>query len=607
MTNEIPVAPETTPSEWIARAKAARGSGDFLGAYDLATRGLAEYPADTQLRYVATHALVASGAVNQAADLYKKYELQTSTETDVQTLGARIAKDTAFRMGRGRRAALLVAAEAYGAVYEARPDHYPAVNAATLFLLAGERARARHYAKMALELIDKAGGAAPGDDYWSLASRAEAALILCDRDMARRALGQAAKVLGGNWDQAASTRRQLRIVCKATGASPEMLDPLRPPTVFHYFGPALAAAGVKRDFRDGPEQAAAALIWRQVEATKIGHAYGCLGAGAEILFAEACLRSGSQLHVVLPFNRDEFVDTMVRPAGERWVERFNACAERAKSIALATADAYQGDNTLFSYACRLAMGMAVQRAKSLDADAIHVALQCGARYPDQARYVENLAKWRAKELPVVSVRLSEAQSPSGPRAGVHPKRAHRPPPRYSRALLFGDVKGFSKTPDHLIPVFQKRLMGTIANVLKSYGEHVLYRNSWGDAIYVVIDDPIVAAECCIAMQDAIRRARTQRYGLSTDLALRLSAHYGPVYEGHDPIRDELTFFGANTTLAARIEPVTPPGNVYVTEAMAAAIAFARAPRVRAEYVGNVPMAKGFGSTRMYLLERADGR
>ena len=177
------------------------------------------------------------------------------------------------------------------------------------------------------------------------------------------------------------------------------------------------------------------------------------------------------------------------------------------------------------------------------------------------------------------------------------------PPRFSRALLFGDVKGFSKTPDHLIPVFQKRMMGTIAGVLRRYGRHVLYRNSWGDAIYVVIDDPIVAAECCLAIQEAITRAKTAGYGLSPELALRLSAHFGPVYDGHDPIRDEPTFFGAHTTLAARIEPVTPPGNVYVTEAMAAAIAMANAPRLRAEYVGNVPMAKGFGSTRMYSLNR----
>lgn len=146
-------------------------------------------------------------------------------------------------------------------------------------------------------------------------------------------------------------------------------------------------------------------------------------------------------------------------------------------------------------------------------------------------------------------------------------------------------------------------MGAIAAALHAYDKYILYRNSWGDAIYVVIDDAVVAAECCLDIQDAIRKARLTRYGLSSGLALRLAAHFGPVYNGHDPIRDEPTFFGAHTTIAARIEPVTVPGQVYLTEAMAAAIAMANAPQLRAEYVGNVPMAKGFGSTRMYSLNR----
>ena len=99
------------------------------------------------------------------------------------------------------------------------------------------------------------------------------------------------------------------------------------------------------------------------------------------------------------------------------------------------------------------------------------------------------------------------------------------------------------------------------------------------------------------------KADLTKFGLSPDLALRLAAHFGPVYDGHDPICDAPTFFGAHTTIAARMEPVTVPGQVYVTEAMAAALALAGAHRLRTEYVGRVPMAKGFGSTRMYALKR----
>ena len=190
--------------------------------------------------------------------------------------------------------------------------------------------------------------------------------------------------------------------------------------------------------------------------------------------------------------------------------------------------------------------------------------------------------------------------PPGPR---HARRASRIPARFARAILFGDVKGFSRTPDHLIPIFQQRIMGAVARVLRHYDRHVLYRNSWGDAIYVVIDNPIVAAECALSIQAAIAKARPGRYGLPADLAMRLAVHFGPVYDGRDPIRDELTFFGAHTTMTARMEPVTAPGQVYVTEAMAAAVAMAGPVDLRVEYVGNIELAKGFGATRMYALSR----
>jgi class 3 adenylate cyclase len=176
--------------------------------------------------------------------------------------------------------------------------------------------------------------------------------------------------------------------------------------------------------------------------------------------------------------------------------------------------------------------------------------------------------------------------------------------RFSRALIFGDVQGFSRVSDYLRPTFQKYFLGTIATVLRRFRRHILYRNSWGDAIYIVMDDPIFAADCCLAIQEAISKRHWSRRGLPPELSLRLAAHFGPVYGGQDPIRNEPTYFGGHATLAARMEPVTPPGGVYVTEAMAASIAIANATRLHVEYVGNTPLAKGFGVVRMYSLVRS---
>ncbi|HET7883270.1 MAG TPA: hypothetical protein VFL55_20455, partial [Acetobacteraceae bacterium] len=55
--------------------------------------------------------------------------------------------------------------------------------------------------------------------------------------------------------------------------------------------------------------------------------------------------------------------------------------------------------------------------------------------------------------------------------------------------------------------------------------------------------------------------------------------------------------------AARIEPITPVGTVYVTEAFAAALAAQRDSPFVCEYVGQVSAAKDYGRMRMYSLRR----
>ena len=85
------------------------------------------------------------------------------------------------------------------------------------------------------------------------------------------------------------------------------------------------------------------------------------------------------------------------------------------------------------------------------------------------------------------------------------------------------------------------------------------------------------------------------------LGLRLSAHFGPVFEGLDRVTRRVKFFGKEVVRTARIEPVTPPGETYVTEQFAATLAFAAPGRFACDYVGRQAMAKGFGECRMYSL------
>ena len=73
----------------------------------------------------------------------------------------------------------------------------------------------------------------------------------------------------------------------------------------------------------------------------------------------------------------------------------------------------------------------------------------------------------------------------------------------------------------------------------------------------------------------------------------------------DPVSGVLTFLGSHVSRTARIEPVTPPRAVYVTELFAAALELAGGEDLACDYVGHMPAAKDYGRLRMYRLRRRD--
>jgi tetratricopeptide (TPR) repeat protein len=80
-------------------------------------------------------------------------------------------------------------------------------------------------------------------------------------------------------------------------------------------------------------EAVRAAIRQRLEQWEIGAGdlAVCGGAcGADILFAEECLRCGAQLRLLLAQEIDDFVRDSVRHAGSDWVQRFYALREKAE-------------------------------------------------------------------------------------------------------------------------------------------------------------------------------------------------------------------------------------------------------------------------------------
>ncbi len=78
-------------------------------------------------------------------------------------------------------------------------------------------------------------------------------------------------------------------------------------------------------------------------------------------------------------------------------------------------------------------------------------------------------------------------------------------------------------------------------------------------------------------------------------------HCEPVHCGRDPITGLPQYTGPHTSRTARIEPITPPGQVYASSAFAAVAAASGVDSLAMSYVGRIPLAKSHGTLGLYCV------
>ncbi|KHK89927.1 adenylate/guanylate cyclase domain-containing protein [Novosphingobium malaysiense] len=576
------------------RAKAAIARGDLITAYDETVSAIAEGDDSLAIRHQQVLALARMGDTDRAMELFEAYDLDGSDDPHQQAIGARLLKDRALALppGPARQSALQAAFEAYLAIFTETADSYPGINAASLAALCGQGGQAIGIAE---QILTDPEVAEPGN-YYMAATRSEALLLTGRIEECAEALNEAAGLVGNDFGASSTTCRQLELLAGHTGLDNErahrLLRPIRPPRVLHFCGHIFAS----------DRKAEAAILGgidRFLEERNIGFAYGAVAAGADILIAEAVLARGGELHVVLPFALGDFVEQSVRPAGEEWVGRFERCLEAATSQTLATEMAYVGDPQQFAYASRVAMGLATLRAQHLGSSALQLAVWDGKGADGVAGTGADVSVWRKYGGETVVIdpgRVDRAfQRP--------PTREFAGDERSLAAIIFTDFPGFSSLAEEALPPFWNGVMRSIADVLHEHGDDVLTKNSWGDALYAIASSARAAADIALQLQDRLKGFDYATLGLEQGTGMRIGAHYGPAYRMIDHITGQLNFYGTEVSRAARIEPVTPPGEVFVTEPFAAILALESVERYRCRYVGRIELAKGYGVYPMYWLTR----
>jgi len=614
-----------TPGEACESIRTHLARGAPWDGCDAFREAIALHPADAELLYCGALAHARVGATHEAHALLDRARAAATAApallADILSLRGRLWKDQLHRRPDAPNASLIAehARNEYISAWSLQHDPYPGINAATLSLLLGDHAAARDLAQAV-----SAGLAAQGTlrTSWDHATAGEAALLLGEPDRARECYAAAHALAAGDAGSVATMRRQLLLLARVLPEAAAMLPILRAVDVVAFTGHMVDAPdrSVPR-FPSTLAPAVEAAVRQRLAQLHQPVFYGSAACGADLIVIEAALALGAEVNVIMPFDSQDFVRTSVAVGGAAWLPRFDAALERATRIIYATEERYLGDDVLFEHAALLVEGLAVLRASQLQ---ITPRLLCVIDEASGGRTGGTLSgfeRWTRSVGPpeIIDLAALRARAASGaqdarrsvPEIATEPSRAPTwepdasesaaRPPRTLKTLLFADFAGYGLLHDVNAARFQGEFWAIAARQIASSAAKPLFANTWGDGLYLVFESADEGASFALRLSEDMRGADWTTLGLPDMSRIRICLHAGPVFCAFDPIIARDNYFGSSVTHAARIEPITPPGTVFASEAFAATLAASGQDDFVLEYVGLVRLAKGFGESRVYRL------
>ncbi len=608
----------TMPDIYRVLGESILNLGEPLMAYDILAEGLQGWPKDVRLQQLTALALARSGAAHRANAML--LQLVESGKSDGETISllARTEKDLWQQAGDRDEANrhLARAAERYKEAYLGSGSYYPGINAATMTLLEGKREEARAIAAEVREkcLQELAPGKPSNGDYWLLATLGEAALILGDRSAAEDWYSQAVAMGRGQFGNLSSTRRNATSILQHLDGDLDLIKKwFQIPRVVVFSGHII----------DTPDRSTprfpAALESRVYEAirdrllkldARLG--YASAACGSDILFLEAMAELGGELHIVLPYEREQFIKESVDVIpGANWRERFDRVMERAtETIVPAHYNVCEDSSIIYEYTNRVLYGLAKMRSEHLDTELVPLAVWNGkpGGVGGTATAVEYWQQWH-QEVEIVELESLLRSSGSGAIIGndLEPSVISGVPPesdeRLIMALLFGDVKGYSKLKENQMSPFVRYFLGGVAELEAKSAYKPMAKNTWGDGLYYVFQSVRDAGLFGLELCDFVEKTDWGKVGLPEDFNLRIGLHAGPVYRYLNPITGNVGYGGTHVSHAARIEPIAPPGKVYASREFAAIASSEGVGEFACDYVGQTPLAKGYGTFPTYHVRR----
>lgn len=636
--------------EYERTAKQAAASGELLTAIEVAREGLKRYGPNRLLQQQLALALAQTGALDGARDVLAELLKTSAKDEETLCLLGRVQKEL-WRRAKDPAVgaeALRQACKCYGDAFALNQAYYPGINLAFALAAMGDLKEAEACARRVEKICRAELAAEKGEgNGWLFATLAEAqthqgATVNAGENYRRAAEAfkgrwrdqasmrrQAHEILGfyartegttrGHWYDVASIRRRLREKMGQTEQGTHWLDRcFEFPSVVMFAGHMIDSPGRSlHRFPPEREEEVREAIRAYLRKVRPGFGYSSAACGADLIFCECLLEMDAKVHLVLPCPVDAFKRQSVSFGGPEWERRFHAvlgCA--ATSLIVNSSDfSANGDSraaaTGLVYTNRIITGLAVLQAQALDFELKALAVWDGKPGEGDGGTASVVAEWRERHLSPHIIRLEPNGIQAATAAPFDSVSAHVPAApaeageiRHEiKALLSAEVLNYQKVREWQLPAFVREFGGAVAKMLAGRPSPPAVKANAGNTYFFAFDDLGEAAHCALAFRDLVDLTPWKDLGLPEDLGIRLVLHAGPVYGYEDPVTRQPACLGSHAQRAARIQPVTPRGQVYASQEFAALCSAEDLSAVSFEFLGHVRTARLMEEAPLYRLDR----
>jgi MAP3K TRAFs-binding domain len=576
-------------------ARRANHSGEHLLAVEIVEDALKTTSAEGQripLLQQKALALARFGSTQEALETLE--QIRAAGAEDAETLGllGRVYKDlaTAAEDPNDGKKFLSEAFRFYQEGFERFHSPYCGINAAAQSLLIGNDETAKRLAQATLTQTEEA------DDYYALATRAEAALILGREKQASDLYRRACEIAGTRWADLASTRKQCRALSFKLYGNREKLDFCFPSGAVAVFaGHMLDAPG--RPKPRFPITAAESVRERMKAwlATKaIRFSFSSAACGSDLIFLTEAQKAGVETHVVLPFAASHFIETSVRGGGKYWVSAFERALEKVASLTILNDEVADEKSSVYDFTNRMVAAKARLLASTLDLQVKALAVWDGQPGDGRGGTADAIACWcKAKidadtihpahperAVPVCEEALASVRVPFD-------RIQTALPAGYKTAVCsivhayFADYFSLRENQYYL---FQQTILNALAETLATTSHPPVSRYGLGPDYVFVFDSMLPAGSFAHEMLRSVAEAmhKTSDWRMEPP---RICLHAGPVQIMINPVLNQYSHEGATLTRAGRIVRNLASGIVYCTENFSALSALEAIRDFKFEYAG----------------------